>query len=152
MTPRRGSEAAEQEALFHWARLAAGRLPELAYMFHVPNARPNRFERMNMGRQGVKRGVPDIMLLVARGGYHGLLIELKIEGGSVSPTQEAFLAFAREQGYQALVCWGWTQAKDAIESYLALHTHDWKIVKNAPDKDGLKFLCVCGQVKEIYTP
>ena len=32
------TEAEEQIALFEWARLQTGRFPELALLYHVPNA------------------------------------------------------------------------------------------------------------------
>ena len=67
-------EAEEQAALFRWALLSRGRIPELDLLFHIPNggSRHPR-EAANLKRQGVKAGVPDLFLPIARGKYHGLL-------------------------------------------------------------------------------
>lgn len=53
-------------------------MPELQYMYHVPNGgKRDKATAAVLKRQGVKAGVPDIMLPAARAGYHGLYIELK---------------------------------------------------------------------------
>ena len=75
---RREIEGAEQATLMDWAALMAGRWPELQLLFHVPNGGARgKAEAARMKRQGVKAGVPDLMLPVARGGYHGLFLEMK---------------------------------------------------------------------------
>ena len=68
------TEAEEQIALFEWAALQSGRFPELALLYHVPNGGSrNKIEAARLRAQGVKSGVPDLCLPVARGGNHGLL-------------------------------------------------------------------------------
>lgn len=113
-------EAVEQEALMDWAYRASGKWPELGLLFHVPNGGSrNEIEAMRLKRQGVKAGVPDLCLPVARAGYHGLYIELKRQqGGHVSVNQKAWLNALTDQGYRAVVCCGWEAAKDEIERYL----------------------------------
>lgn len=81
-----------------------------------------------MKREGAKAGVPDLMLPVARGDFHGLFIELKQPGlrpsrdgmGGVSETQQQWLIDLAEQGYLAIVCWGWEEAMRALKEYLNL--------------------------------
>lgn len=69
------TEAEEQIALFEWARLQTGRFPELALLYHVPNGGSrNKIEAARLRAQGVKSGVPDLCLPVARGASHGLYI------------------------------------------------------------------------------
>jgi hypothetical protein len=59
------------------------------------------------------------MLPVARGGYHGLFIEMKRQkGGTVSPTQRDWIEYLLAQGYQAVVCRGFDAAREVIEQYL----------------------------------
>lgn len=71
-------EGNEQEALFRWAAFVRGRFPEIDLLYHIPNGGSrNRLEAANLKRQGVKSGVPDLCLPVARGKYHGLYIEMK---------------------------------------------------------------------------
>lgn len=114
------TENQEQQLLFEWAALSAGRWPELALMYHIPNGGSrSKSEAGRFKAEGVKSGVPDICLPVARGGYHGLYIELKrIKGGRVSPAQKWWIAALRDQGYYACVCKGWDDAAGIIKKYL----------------------------------
>lgn len=114
------TEAQEQRALFQWAALAAGKYPELASLLHIPNggSRDVR-EAHNLKEQGVKPGVPDILLPVARGGYNALWIELKRRrGGRVSDQQRYWLDLLARQGARAVVCKGWEEAREEIVRYL----------------------------------
>lgn len=114
------TESQEQQLLFEWAVLAAGRWPELALMYHIPNGGSrSKSEAGRFRAEGVKAGVPDICLPVARGGYHGLYIELKrVKGGRVSTAQQGWIAALRDQGYYACVCKGWDDAAHVIKKYL----------------------------------
>ncbi len=114
------TESQEQQLLFEWAALSAGRWPELALMYHIPNGGSrSKSEAGRFRAEGVKAGVPDICLPVARGGYHGLYIELKrVKGGRVSTAQQGWIAALRDQGYYACVCKGWDDAAHVIKAYL----------------------------------
>lgn len=114
------TESQEQQLLFEWAALSAGRWPELALMYHIPNGGSrSKSEAGRFRAEGVKAGVPDICLPAARGGYHGLYIELKrVKGGRVSPAQQGWIAALRDQGYCACVCKGWDDAAYVVKKYL----------------------------------
>lgn len=114
------TESQEQQLLFEWAALSSGRWPELALMYHIPNGGSrSKAEAGRFKAEGVKAGVPDICLPVARGGYHGLYMELKrVKGGRVSPAQQGWIAALRDQGYCACVCKGWDDAAHIIKAYL----------------------------------
>lgn len=72
------TESQEQQRLFQWARMESGRFPELELLYHIPNeGKRSRATGRRMVAEGLKKGVPDICLPVARGGSHGLYIELK---------------------------------------------------------------------------
>ena len=114
------TEDAEQMALMKWAAIMCGRWPELRMLFHIPNggsrgkAEAGRFRAM-----GVKPGVPDLCLPIAKAGKHGLYIELKrSKGGRVSEEQAAWITELRARGYAAEVCRGWEEAARVIEAYL----------------------------------
>lgn len=62
--------------------------------------------------------MPDICLPVARGGFHGLYVEMKAQGGRPSDEQKAWIAALRAQGYRAEVCVGWHAARQLIEDYI----------------------------------
>jgi hypothetical protein len=115
------TESQEQAALFEWAdEWAAKRFPELKLLHHIPNGgnRPGVTGAI-LKREGVKPGVPDISLPVARGPYHGLYIELKrTVSGKISKAQQRWLDALTKEGYRAVVCLGFGEAKAAIERYL----------------------------------
>lgn len=115
-------ESGNQEALFNWAAYQLGRMPELEYMHHVPNGgKRDAATAVALKRQGVKAGVPDIVLPAPRAEYHGLYIELKAGENTTTAKQKAWLTFLRQQGYYTAVCYGWQAAAELIERYL-LHT------------------------------
>lgn len=114
-------EANEQEALFRWARFARCTYPELDLLYHIPNGGSrNRLEAANLKRQGVKAGVPDLCLPVARGKYHGLYIEMKYGKNKTSDKQNEWISALTVQGYAAAVCYGWEEAQRLITKYLNL--------------------------------
>ena len=115
------SEAQEQRALFQWAGYAEQQYPELKLLHHIPNGGKRDVRTAaNLKREGVKAGVPDICLPVARGQYHGLYIELKTVKGKVQKNQKEWLNALNSEGYATKVCYGWLEAKEAIEKYLGL--------------------------------
>ncbi len=120
-------EAEEQAALFRWALLSRGRIPELDLLFHIPNggSRHPR-EAANLKRQGVKAGVPDLFLPIARGKYHGLFIEMKAGKNKPTEKQEGWIQSLKEQGYAAKVCYGCGAAIEAITKYLNLNEEKHK--------------------------
>lgn len=86
---RLDDESGHQEALFSWAAYRTGLMPELQYMYHVPNGgKRDKATAAVLKRQGVKAGVPDIMLPAARAGYHGLYIELKAGENTTTKKQK----------------------------------------------------------------
>ncbi len=114
------TENQEQAALMEWARLLERNYPELRLLHAVPNGgqRGGRTAAI-LQRTGVKSGVPDLCLPVARGGFHGLYIELKrIKGGVLSINQKTWLGLLAKEGYKAVMCRGWLDARDTILNYL----------------------------------
>jgi hypothetical protein len=122
-------EEREQIALFDWARLqfmpAAPDIQPGAkiadYLYAIPNGgRRNPREAARLKQAGLKPGVSDICLPVARGGYNGLWIELKTGKNTLTPEQALWLRRMSHAGFLALMCRGWVNAKDAIEDYLEI--------------------------------
>jgi hypothetical protein len=122
------TEHQEQSLLFQWSELAKGRTPELGLLFAIPNfsgrlgnmppvAAIKQAQALNA--EGRKKGVPDVMLPVPRGSYHGLFVEMKrVRGSTTSAEQRAWLDALRAQGYHAIRCLGWEQARQEIMTYL----------------------------------
>lgn len=118
--PRIPTESEEQQALFRWAALNKGRHPELALLFHVPNGGSRgKAEAGRFKAEGVRAGVPDLCLPVARAGKHGLYVEMKrSKNGRVSAEQKEWLEALDAQGYAVAVCLGWEAAVRVILAYL----------------------------------
>lgn len=114
------SEHAEQSTLIHWTHLVQGQQPELSLLFAVPNG-GHRLPSVAaaLKREGVRAGVPDLMLPVARCGYHGLFIEMKAQGGSLSQEQKQWRVLLISQGYGVAVCYGYEAARQVLIDYLA---------------------------------
>ena len=114
------TEAQEQATLFQWAGMMAGKWPELRLCHAIPNGGSrNPIEARHLKEQGVKPGIPDLFLPCARGGWHGLYIEMKRrKGGRVSIEQKKAIIALREQGYRVEVCEGWEKARDVIKEYM----------------------------------
>lgn len=123
-TSKHPSEHAEQSALFAWCALAVKQRPELALLFAVPNA-AKRSPRLGayMKAEGLRAGVPDLFLPVAKGGYGCLAIELKSMTGTATETQKDWIARLNAAGNYAAVCRGWVEAKDLICRYLDAGRH-----------------------------
>lgn len=114
------TEDEEQIAVFSWAALNIGRFPELELMHHVPNGgKRSKSEAVRFRAMGVKAGVCDIFLPVARGMWHGLYVEMKALDGRLSAAQEKYMAAVKAQGYCCRVCFGAEEAIKAISEYLS---------------------------------
>lgn len=92
-------------------------------LIHIPNggSRKNAYEGWRLKEQGVRAGVSDLFLPVARKGYHGLWLEFKAappNNAPVSDTQKEWLALMQEQGYAAHVCLGVSAAMARLREYL----------------------------------
>ena len=112
-------EAAEQTALFRWASLMSGQFPEIEMLYHIPNGGSrNKIEAAHLKQQGVKAGIPDLCLPVARGEYHGLYIELKYGKNKPTENQKRWIKLLRSQNYKAEVAYGWEEASGLILEYL----------------------------------
>ena len=113
-------EGAEQATLFHWAEMQSIWYPELELLFHIPNGgKRSKSEAARFKAEGVKPGVPDICLPVARGEYHGLYIELKRRSGNhAADKQLDWLEKLNNQGYKTAICYGWEEAATVITKYL----------------------------------
>ncbi len=92
------------------------------YMFAIPNGGSRHpIEAVNLKRQGVKPGIPDICLAYPTSKHHGLWIELKRPGpnpGKTTGNQVVWIYRLKEVGYAAHVAYGWEEAWAIITNYL----------------------------------
>ena len=118
---RKQNEAAEQKALFEWAKLHEHIYPALRLMFAIPNGGSRKggiIEGAHLKAQGVRAGVPDLFLPYPSGRYHGLFLEMKADGGRLQPAQREWIDALNNAGYFATVAFGFEQAKNTILRYL----------------------------------
>lgn len=116
-------EEDEQAALFEYATFQ--RAMEWSLLFAIPNGGYRKIRTgIRLKRTGLKPGVPDIFLPVARGKYFGMFIEMKSDKGRVQENQKEWHAALKAQGYQVEVCQGCDQAVKAITNYLKLQKQE----------------------------
>lgn len=108
-----------QCACVNWFRLQYP--THASALFAVPNGgRRDRVSGAKLKAEGVLPGVSDLILLVARGGYHALLIEMKTAKGKQSPTQKEWARDMAARGYMYIVCHSFDEFREAIDDYLLL--------------------------------
>ena len=119
-------ERDDQMLLFEWLEYASIQHPELNLAYHIANGgRRDVREARNLRLQGVKAGVPDICIPVAKGRYSALYVELKrLKGGRVSEEQRAWIDALNRVGNLAVVAHGFEEAKNVIVDYLKLGKGD----------------------------
>ena len=119
-------EHGEQALVIEWAQRHEGEYPELKWLFSslngifIPGPRQVVYKIINhMKAEGMKKGIADLCLPVARHDYHGLFIEMKRDdGGTIRNEQNDFLEFVATQRYYAQVCYGYNEAVECLEWYL----------------------------------
>jgi hypothetical protein len=136
MAAVRHLEEAEQVALIQWAqyrRVPEGQLsrfivavPNGTYLGGTPGQRA--FQMARLKAAGLAPGAGDLLVALARGGWHSLWIEMKkpfaafrCRAEAISAVSEDQLAFGEAMklaGSRYLVCYGFEDARHAIENYL----------------------------------
>ena len=114
------TEEQEQRVVMQWRDLMMGRYPCLRLLIHIPNGGlRSKSEAVRFRLLGVRAGVSDLFLPVARHDYHGLWIEMKRQkGGKLSKEQKEWLDEMTEQGFLAVRCDGAKEAIEVLEGYV----------------------------------
>jgi hypothetical protein len=114
----KNSEHQQQVQIMKW--LALQHPKAYLHTFAVPNGGQRHIRvAAKLKAEGVKAGVPDFMIALPMGGYHGLFIEYKAEKGRPTKTQLEWLARLGKAGYRAALCKGFAAAQEEINEYLA---------------------------------
>lgn len=109
---RQYPESELASALCRWFDFACVGLgvPDKRLFFHCKNeGRQSARAGARMKSQAVRAGVADYLLLVPRGPYHGLAIELKSKDGKLSKEQKEWMDLVQVQGY------AWTMVRSLDE-------------------------------------
>ena len=117
-----------QKNIITWAKNVKYGDKTLAdYLHHSPNGGlRSKTEGAKFKAMGTKAGYPDLILDIARQGYHGLRIELKrLEPkGRVSPEQKQRIAMLNEENYKAVVCFGYDEAVNTLKDYMSIKKNE----------------------------
>lgn len=90
-------------------------------IYHIPNeARRSPVTAARLKAEGLRPGVPDLCIPVARGRYHSLYIEMKAPGGKPTEEQVGWIQRLRSEGMCAYVCYGAENAIALVGRYMAL--------------------------------
>lgn len=120
------SEHEEQMAVVAWANYKKANYPDLDMLYAIPMARMSKGEAGRMKGEGARKGFPDLGLAVARQGYHGLFIEMKVKGGEQSEQQVKWQVRLEAQGYKVVVPYGCEEACREIAAYLDIPLDEWE--------------------------
>jgi hypothetical protein len=109
-----------QAALFKWAALMIRVFPELELMYAVPNAgRRSIGAARYMIAEGMKAGVPDVCLPIARGQFSALYIEHKVGKNKLTEHQDRWVELLRRYGNACVVSRSFEQSRGLVIDYLA---------------------------------
>ena len=90
-------------------------------LFAVPNGgKRDKVSGALLKEEGVIPGVSDIILLLPRGGYHGLLIEMKTKKGKQADSQKQWQMHMERFGYKYVVCHSVDDFKREVDNYIRL--------------------------------
>lgn len=109
-----------QSALISWWAIQHKqyRLPEFS-LFAIPNgSKRNPVTGAILKREGVRKGIVDLMLCTPNKHHAGLFIEMKAGTNQPSKEQREFMGHALTVGYQVALCYDWTEASKVIHEYL----------------------------------
>ena len=132
MKPKQPTEHQEQAALIAWwSTYAKTKQLDPRLLFAIPQAAKRSYALASyMKAEGLRAGVPDLMLAIPRTGtiynkgvipimlFAGLFIELKRIGGKPTPDQLAYADLLRRQGFSVVIAYGFEESRRAITGYL----------------------------------
>ncbi len=116
----------EAVALMQWWAIESDRLgrPQECLMAIPNQGRSGGWRSARRGAymkvEGLRPGAPDYFLAIPVHDHPGLFIELKAKKGRVSDSQKKMIEILKQNGYHAVVCYGWEEAKNEIQKYLGV--------------------------------
>jgi len=117
------SEAHHQAALFEWARnpVILKAYPSIDLLEGTLNGvRLTVAQSGKAKAAGMLKGVHDVRLPVARGGYFGLSIEMKFGRNKMTDEQVWYANRLTQEGWSVHTAWDWITARDTIVWYFGL--------------------------------
>jgi hypothetical protein len=113
----RDHEHIEQSMLVKWFRFQYPQIYKC--LWAIPNGGLRKITTaIRLKQEGALAGVSDLFLMIPKGEFHGMFIEMKAPGGKLQPNQKEFQLLAKSMGYEAVTCYGYEEAKESIKKYL----------------------------------
>lgn len=123
------TEHREQADVVRWANemVQWKKWPELGGLYAIPNGvklagdyRSRAISGARLRAEGLRSGIPDLCLPIARRGFHALYIEMKSnrKGAEEGPLQGEWRRFLNSHGNHAVVCYGAREAIDKLIWYV----------------------------------
>lgn len=102
----------------------------MRYVYDHTHATPNGGARSKatasaLQAEGLKKGYPDLSIDLARGGYHGMRIEMKYGSNRLTTEQVEWMVRLSEAGYYCLEARSFDEAISAIKGYVGLDDFDY---------------------------
>lgn len=115
-------ESRIQQSFITWCnmKVLSGEYPELALIMSIPNGAIQPRMRKRQIAEGMQVGAPDLFLPVARGGYHGLFVEVKSPDGRLSLQQVEMHRKLTAGKYFLAVCRNLADFIEVIRQYLTI--------------------------------
>jgi len=113
------TETEIQKQCISWFSTQYRKIWEQGLLIHIANERHCSIRRgRELKEMGVRKGIPDLQLFVAKKGYHGLLIEMKQPGRYPRPEQRDLMDHLSGEGYLCAVCKSLDEFRTIINNYL----------------------------------
>ena len=125
------SESREQQIIFEWASWQKNKYPGIETMYHIANeGKRSASNGSRLKREGLKCGVSDICVPVAKSGYNNLYIELKSGKNKATREQLNFIDLINKYGGKALVVYEADNAIEVIKAYFEGRIDKLNIIDN----------------------
>ena len=125
------SESREQQTIFEWAYWNKNKYPGIETMYHIVNeGKRSAYNGRRLKKEGMKRGVSDICLPIAKCGYNNLYIELKHGSNKATDEQLEFINLINSYGGKALVVYEADNAIEVIKAYFENRIDKLEIVND----------------------
>jgi len=98
--------------------------------FSIPNSGKRTWGyAAKLKQEGMKAGIPDLLMCFPVHPYHGLFIEFKSKKGKLTSAQKEMISELKNKGYQVFVCYSVEEAIDITIEYLGKPSHFQLTVK-----------------------
>ena len=107
------AEIDEQKNVVAWCRMQG------ITIIHIPNeGKRSYYAGRELVAAGLAKGFPDLLILEARGGFHGMAIEMKYGKNTLTEEQKYWLRLLKDKGWAVHVSYSYENAVDKITQYM----------------------------------